>query len=268
MMLGIPRKDLVHTFRYRSLDAWITLLPYMAREIREKTHYPEERIHLIPLGTDVDLLLNQKTDPEIAREQLNLPQHGVIIGILGRLDPQKGQHVVIDAFAKLQNQGYTQIHLLIMGETTRGEHDHYLQDLQQMIHQNALKKQVTITDYQDNIGLFFSAIDLFVLGSYGKTYGMVTIESIFFWFPVFGSDAGGTPEILNHGTYGWLYPPRDAEKLSRIMAAILDDLPEAKKRAVRAQTYARTAFSHVKECKQLEILLTNLVKDKDEKQTV
>jgi glycosyltransferase involved in cell wall biosynthesis len=264
MMLGIPRKDFLHTLRYRSLDAWITLLPYMAEEIKTKTNFPENRIHIIPLGVDVPQLEKQAMDPDNARKALSLPLKGELIGILGRLDPQKGQHLVIQALSKLKEQGFPSLQLLIMGETTRGEHEQYGEELKQLIRQHHLEDQVYFTGYQQNIAPFFGAIDIFVLGSYGETYGMVTIESMLFGTPVVGSNAGGTPEILQQGTYGWLYAPLDVDAMVASIRAILENPDEAKKTAVRAKTYAQTAFSHTKECKQLEILLTKLAAiDKD-----
>ncbi|MFC2101777.1 glycosyltransferase, partial [Bacteroidota bacterium] len=67
MRLGIQKKDPIHTFRFRQLDAWITLLPYMKEEILSKTAYPKKRIHQIPLGLDVNLLRSSLPSKQEAR---------------------------------------------------------------------------------------------------------------------------------------------------------------------------------------------------------
>ncbi len=258
MMLGIAKRDLLHTFRFRRLDAWITLLPYMAKEIREKTNYYPNRIHTIPLGLDLDSMGTQRYSKEEARETLGLPQNKTILGILGRLDRQKGQHLVIEAINQLRKEN-KELYLLIMGESTRHEGKAYIEELQMLVERNGLQEAVIFQGYQEDVSLFYSAIDLFILGSYGETYGMVTIESMIYGIPVIGSEAGGTPELLGHGKYGWLYKSQDAEDLAMKIKEVLIAPDQMQQKARQAQEYAKRAFSHKTECSRIEKVLAGLL---------
>ena len=40
----------------------------------------------------------------------------------------------------------------------------------------------------------------------GENFGRVTIEAMTFKLPVLGTDAGGTPEIVEHGVTGLFHP--------------------------------------------------------------
>ncbi|MBE0647798.1 MAG: glycosyltransferase family 4 protein [Bacteroidales bacterium] len=257
MRLGIRKRDPIHIVRFRQLDAWITLLPYMKKEILSKTTYPEKRIHLIPLGLDVTALRASLPTKEIAREQLKLPEDVFTIGILGRLDPQKGQHIVIEALALLKEQGVSCL-LLVMGETTRNEGEDYLQKLQQLVVEKGMQDHVFFRGYHENITGFYAAIDLFVLGSYEETYGMVTIEGMLCGVPVVGSRAGGTTELLGNGEFGWLYQPKDPADLARTIIRVKSDPKQLQYTVTAALEHALKAYSHTEECIKIEELLRSL----------
>ncbi len=257
MRLGTQKKDPIHTFRFRQLDAWITLLPYMKEEILTRTSFPKERIHLIPLGLEVDRLQASLPSKQIARQQLRLPTHGFILGILGRLDPQKGQHLVIEAVKLLKAQGVDCL-LLIMGETTKGEGDNYLQQLQDLVDENGMQNDVFFRGYQDDIAGFYAAIDLFVLGSFEETYGMVTIEAMLCGIPVIGSRAGGTTELLGNGKFGWLYRAKNPLDLAATINLAISNPEKLKQVSFAAMEHATTNYSHLEECTKVEQLLKNL----------
>jgi len=259
MRLGVSKKDFIHTFLFRRLDAWITLLPYMKEEICQKTRYPVDRIHIIPLGLDVKNLTSRKIPKADARRILDLPFAGMVLGILGRLDRQKGQHIVIEALSLLRKKRYD-LSLLIMGESTRNEDVDYADELKSLTKQFHLDEQVAFRGYHKDVSLFYSAVDLFILGSYGETYGMVTIESMLFGVPVIGSDAGGTPGILGNGTYGWLYKPQNPADLAGKIAEVLADSENMHRIASRAQEFAHQTFSHETECSAIEKLFQQIDK--------
>jgi len=258
MRLGITKKDPIHTLRFRQLDAWITLLPYMKEEILTKTHYPEERIHLIPLGLEAESLRSRLPLKQQARHQIDLPADRQIIGILGRLDPQKGQHLVIEALHLLKQKGemYT---LLIMGKTTMHEGETYTRELHDLVSAYELEDNVFFRGYQEDVTCFYAAIDLFVLGSYEETYGMVTIEAMLCEIPVVGSRSGGTTELLGNGSFGWLYTPKDPADIATNISQALSDPQQLKQVVKQAQQYAVSAFSHKEECMKIEHLLHSLV---------
>ena len=259
MRLGITKKDPLHTLRFRRLDAWITLLPYMEKEIRQKTLFPSTRVHLIPLGLEMESLLARKLPKKEARQHLELPHSGILLGILGRLDPQKGQHLVLEALSQLRDQG-TDLSLLIMGESTLNEGIDYRDHLESVVREYNLNDRVYFRGYREDIAQFFSAIDLFVLGSYEESYGMVTIEAMAHGVPVIGSDSGGTPGILGNGSFGWLYIPKDPQDLAKKITEVITNPASAEVKALRAKEYARETFSHLTECRKIELLINQLHK--------
>jgi glycosyltransferase involved in cell wall biosynthesis len=181
------------------------------------------------------------------------------MGILGRLDPQKGQHLVLEALSQLRDQG-TDLSLLIMGESTLNEGIDYRDHLESVVREYNLNDRVYFRGYREDIAQFFSAIDLFVLGSYEESYGMVTIEAMAHGVPVIGSDSGGTPGILGNGSFGWLYIPKDPQDLAKKITEVITNPASAEVKALRAKEYARETFSHLTECRKIELLINQLHK--------
>ena len=101
MQVGVKKRDFFHTRRYKMLDAWISPLQYLKEETLEKTRVPESKIQVIPFGIDLDPYLHTDWNTASARSSLLLPLDPLIIGVLGRIDPKKGQDLVVKAVHKL-----------------------------------------------------------------------------------------------------------------------------------------------------------------------
>jgi len=73
--------------------------------------------------------------------------------------------------------------------------------------QRALDLHRTIPIVQD-LTPYYAAADALVMNSQelGENFGRVTIEAMAFKLPVLGTNAGGTPEIVENGVTGLLHP--------------------------------------------------------------
>ncbi len=243
MQLTIKKRDPVHTFRYSAIDAWVAPLPYLKQQVITNTRFPENRVHVIPIGLDLSALkpppgrYNTETriaalpasanmqqlkdaDKLAARKRLGLPPLGFIAGILGRIDAQKGQGLCIEAIALLNKAGHNAA-LLVMGEGTRNEQEaaEYLDKILALPQALGIAGKVYFKPYQPNPSDFYNAIDVFLLASGAETYGMVTLEAMAAGVPVAGSHSGGTIDLLKGGELGNLYIPGDAAGMAN---AILD----------------------------------------------
>ncbi len=212
MQIGINKKSPIHSRRYKMIDAWISPLKWLKAEVIEKTRYPEEKVHVIPLGLDIAHFTDHGHTQSSSRNTLGLPEERKLIGIIGRIDPGKGQLFILESLIPLANQH--EFDLVIVGEPTINDPKctTYNEQLRQRAaDQDQLK--VHFIPSVDDARLFFTAIDLFVLGSVGETYGMVTLEALACNTAVIGTNSGGTPEILGEGKWGKLYEPNDSQSL-------------------------------------------------------
>jgi glycosyltransferase involved in cell wall biosynthesis len=254
MRLGIPKRDPLHTFVFRRLDAWIAPLEYLADEVRANCRIRPDHIHIIPHGIEIERFAsNAATQPQ-ARDRFGLPADAFVFGLTGRIDAGKGQHVLIDALHLLHDR-YPQAHCLFVGDPTAGEGGPYLEQLRGQAHSYGLDGHVHFVPFQPDIETAYRAMDVFVLGTQCETFGMVSVEAMLSGVPVIATNAGGTPEVLGDGRYGILYPPGSSGALADHIAGIIDDPRAARALAEEARNYARERFSHVHECECLEKLI-------------
>ena len=260
MQMGTSKRDLLHTIRYSKLDAWITLLPFLAAQIKKRTRFREDRIHIIPEAINLKQGLTNHSKVD-ARKALDIPEDKFIIGVLGRIDPHKGQLFLIEALAKLRNKNKN-IELLIVGESTRDDKVDYQAVIENRIVELNFGEFVHIRPFMDDVEVFYQAIDLFAMVSKNETFGMVTIEAMIHGVPVIGTNASGTPEILDNGNLGSLYEVGDVTDFCDKVKWILNNPKTISERTLRAQNEAKLKYNHKTVCDQIEVILSNLSHNK------
>jgi glycosyltransferase involved in cell wall biosynthesis len=92
-------------------------------------------------------------------------------------------------------------------------------------------------------------MDWFVMATKAETFGMVTIESLACGTPVLGSNAGGTPEILDNERGGVLFETQNAMDL----ALKIDEICEGKHRKETSSLMKMAqAYDHNTICEKVE----------------
>ena len=143
MQLGVDKKGALHTWQFRRMAAWVAPLPWLARQVKERTHIAPSKVVCIPLGIDVEQFA--LGDKDEARKELGLPIKVPIAGIVGRWDDGKGHLLLVEAIAALAQRGIV-LHGLFMG----GAHDEksrlYRQQVETRITELGLKGQFHILE--------------------------------------------------------------------------------------------------------------------------
>lgn len=256
MRIGVNKRDPVHTWRYRQLDAWISPLESLAEEVVQRTLYPKERIHVVPLCVDLRTFHFEYTKKS-ARSLLDLDNDILLLGIIGRLDPQKGQEFLIRSLKGLRERG-VDAHLLIVGGQTRNYRGDYQGYLQRVVKECGLAEQVHFRPFSDDVSVFFRAVDIFTLASESEPYGMVTLEALIHGLPVIATNSGGTPELLRHGQLGILYEPRDTEDFINRSVQGIGNLEQSRRMMVPIAESIRREYSHEVQCEGIEQVLATL----------
>lgn len=253
--INTSKNNLFHTFRLSKLDAWITPLNYLKYEVLEKTNIPARKIHVIPMGVNLEALANNMPQHQAeARKKLNLPLDKPIIGILGLLDPKQGQDFLIHALSLIRRRGYD-VHLMVMGDEPTHHRKNYLNHLKQIVSRKRLEPYVHFRPYADAHAVFFKAIDIFAVTAPRESCGTFLMEAMGGGLPVIASNAGAIPEIMANGKYGLLYQPQYLEDFARKIIRYLQLPHKAMQMGKRTQDYARDTFSHHETCRDIEHLI-------------
>jgi glycosyltransferase involved in cell wall biosynthesis len=239
MQFGINKRDILHTWMYSHLSLWITLTQKMKQEVLEHTRMSKERIRVVPIGTDMRRFNPDLYNKTTTRLQFGIPQQKTVIGLLGRLDPLKGQEQFIRAIQILLKH-QADVHCVIAGDETKGEYG-FKGKLMELIQELEVSNYVQFLPFTDAVPEFMSAIDIFVLPSYAETFGFVLVEALAMGKVIVATNSGGVPEIITDGSTGLLVPPRNVLALAEAILKLLKDqkLRSSCSSAARAEALKR-----------------------------
>lgn len=258
MQIGVNKKDLLHTVRFKRIDLWLSPLEFLARQVEEKTNFPANRIKIIPLSLDANALLEKRMDRAAARSHFGIPDESLLIGLIGRIDEQKGQLILIQAVKNLLEKGID-VKLLLVGDKTKGEANEYATKIEKEIQE--FKDDIFLFPFMDEVEKFYSAIDVFVMGSKAETFGTVTIEALLYGLPIIGSNAAGTPEILKRGVLGLLFEPENIENLTEKLEVLLASDRIGNDQSAKSQSkYAKEEYDYQIQLAHINQLLVDLLK--------
>lgn len=126
----------------------------------------------------------------IFRKKYNLDD-AFVVGIVGRIEEKKGQYLLIEAIAKLQEYN---IKALIGGQSMDVE---YLNNLEKKVKTLGIEERVIFTGFTKEINEHLSLCDVTILATEKETFGLVVIESMVNKIPVISTNEGGPLEIID-----------------------------------------------------------------------
>lgn len=258
MQLGRSKRNLIHTLRYQMIDVWISPLPYLKAETLRLSRVPEDKIEVIPFGIDTAPFQNPVPGRQEARSLLGLPADAFIVGVLGRLDPKKGQMLVLRALQQMKRDGDCFDVLLMGNATLDAGGEAYARQLRDFAAQEGLAQQVHFRDYDPDVQRFFRSVDVFAMPSAGETFGMVTVEAMAAGVPVLGADSDGTRELLGGGRFGWLFQNEHVEGFCAGLKA-LRSAPNLQEKTEAARRQAFSSYSKGRMTDRIEEVLLELL---------
>lgn len=136
---------------------------------------------------------------------------------VGRLISRKGADLAVGSLAATDRDD---VELLIAG-TGRLE-----ADLKQLARKHGIENRVQFLGYvaDEDLPLLYSSVDATLFTSNYEGFGLVFMESLASGTPVIGTPVGGIPDIVEHGTTGYICSPNPAAIAERI--AEVSDHPE------------------------------------------
>jgi glycosyltransferase involved in cell wall biosynthesis len=160
------------------------------------------------------------------------------VGIIGRIAPEKGQHVFLEAARNLRG-----LRFVICGSTQFGDSraEAYLRKLRPI----AEELQVEITGWREDIASVLRELDLLVVPSlpFAEATTRVIPEAFAAGVPVLASDLPGIREIVEDGETGFLFRAGDSAALAaRIREAMNAPGVVKKARQVYEQRFLLGAF--------------------------
>jgi glycosyltransferase involved in cell wall biosynthesis len=151
---------------------------------------------------------------------LELPAGVPVVGIVGRLQPWKGQDRLLTAQAILRERG-NRVHVVIVGGDSYGLSPEYAASLPALITHLGLDGAVTMTGEVPDARPFIDQMDVLVNASDPEPFGIVLLEGMASAVPVVAVNSGGPSEIIEHEKTGMLARSGDPEALADALEPLL-----------------------------------------------
>ena len=198
-------RNLVYLFDENSS---LKLVDALSQKIVVPSHFVEEyyrtkltspeKISTIYQSVEVAPALPSKTDQPFT------------IGMLGNFEPNKGQHVAIEALCEVLKE-YPDTHLLLIG----GNNSKYAQQIKEKIRSYRLTQNVSIIDHTIHPHDYLIQADAALVCSGFECFGRAIVEGLKCGLPVIVPDKPFGRELIQDGYNGYLYNRDDSKDLAR-----------------------------------------------------
>jgi glycosyltransferase involved in cell wall biosynthesis len=188
-----------------------------------------ERVAVVLNGIDPQRFRRVPERRAHAREVFGYAPEHVVIGSVGRLEPQKRFDLLISAFARVR-ESHPAVRLIIAGDGSEKR------ALEQQIEHLGLSAECRLIGHYSDIVEFHHALDLFVQSSVYEGTPNVVLEAMAMETPIVATAAGGTAELMRAGIDGLIVEPGDLNALYDAMKLALDDRTAAATRVRAART--------------------------------
>ena len=239
----------------RVTDRLVAVGDEQRREIAAYGVAPLEKIVPIPLGLEIDDLLEAERERGTLRRELGLDRAAPLIGIVARLVSIKAHEVFLEAAARVRTAEPRSRFLVVGDGERRAELERQAQAL-------GLGESVLFLGWRADMKRLYADLDVVALSSNNEGSPVALIEALAAARPVVATDVGGVSAVVRPGQTGLLVPPRDPAALADGILELLRDRPraEALARAGRAWVYPRHAASRL--IRDVEGLYLELAREK------
>lgn len=146
------------------------------------------------------------------RERFGIAHKDFLAGVIGRFSPEKGHVYLIDALPQIV-EAMPHLKVMLIGDGQEKE------NIQKRINELDVSRNVVFTGYQEELGPFYSALDLLVLPSLSEGMPNVVLEAMLSGKPVLATRVGGVPEVVVERVTGRIVDSQSPDQLAK---AILD----------------------------------------------
>ncbi len=199
-----------------------------SREYLESLGVASDRIAVAPNAVDLgvfrDAVATARRQRDDLRRELGLT--GCTVLYVGRLDPEKGVDVLLDAVAGLD------LDLVVVGAGAEE------QRLRAAAPPNA---RFTGALERDALVPWYAAADVFALPSRSEQWGMVLNEAAAAGLPIVASEAAGAAwDVLEDGVSGFRVPAGDAGAFREALSHLASDAALCRRAGLRSAELAAT----------------------------
>ena len=181
---------------------------------------PKQKMVVVPIGINLD-------GHQPKRSRTSAP---FTVGYFGRVAPEKGLHLLADAYRRLRAKPGVPSTRLVAGGYMLNEHRPYFDNIAMQMNEAGLTAEFNYAGAPDRAGkiALFQQMDVMSMpATYDEPKGFTLIEAMANGVPVVQPDRGAFREIVQKTGGGLLVRPDDPEALADGLLALLTDRSRA-----------------------------------------
>ncbi|MDI9641625.1 glycosyltransferase family 4 protein [Kamptonema cortianum] len=153
----------------------------------------------------------------VAKQKEALNDGNTMIGVFGRLVPEKGHETLLRAVAQVPG---CSVHVF-----GRGRYEERLRHIAA-----AARLPIRFHGYTEDVAVAMAAMDVICVPSdWDEAFGFTVTEAMSLGKPVIASRVGGIPEIITHGQDGLLFERGSVVELESLLRSLVEDEAECRR---------------------------------------
>lgn len=216
------KRDFLHRYLYSRVDKVIAVSEFVRQSLLRSCPLGSDEVEVIFNGVDTrDFISAAELAPEERkhiRRELGAEDGSVLVGVVGRLDPRKGQQWLIRAAGVLAGSGLDLRYALIGAS----EQD-YRAELEALVDELGLAATIKFTGHRTDSRQLYASLDVLIVPSFEEAFGLVAVEGMLSSLPVVASNSGALPEFVEDGVNGLLVELNDDRALADAVLRLADE---------------------------------------------
>ena len=247
------KDDFYHRHLYKNMDLILPVTKQVGEQL--KRFIPESirpKVEVLYMGTDEVKLLEKNVLQQL-RQEVSMDKT-FAVGLVGRIEETKGQHLLIEAISLLRQKSITVEAFFVGHEMEAG----YIETLKTKAASLNIASAVHFLGFMKNPMHFMQACDAMVLATPCETFGLVVIEAMSVGTPLVATNACGPLEIIDDKVNGLLFEKNSSRDLANKIEALCNSTALCKVVSKNAVIKVQESFSNDKQFKKLAMVLNNI----------
>ena len=236
-------------------DRIVTVSEGQRRELAAYGVASLDKIAVVPLGFELDALLNCESLRGQLRRELGISEGVALVGIVARLTAIKNHRLFLDAARLIVEAGQEAMFLVVGDGELRAELEAYVAKL-------GLAERVIFTGWRRDLPRIYADFDVVALSSLNEGTPVSLIEAMAAARPVVATRVGGVSDVVLDKKSGYLVQSKDVEGLARGILDLLRAPDRAREMGQKGREAVHLRFAAQTLITNIERLYAELLRQK------
>lgn len=215
--------------------------------------YPQSPARVLHPGIDLPDPLSRET----ARARLRCPTAGPLIGVVGRVEPWKGQDLALRMLAQLTVR-LPAAQLVLIGAQRSATWPEFGAEVAALANELELADRVVFAGHIGDASVLLPALDVLVCASREEGFGLAAVEAMAAGVPIVSTRCGGPADVVEDGRTGLLVPTEDPRGLACAAERVLSNNGLAAELVIRARDVWQERFTARRSAERFLATVTEL----------